>query len=46
MDDLVLDHFGIQRPEADMNDWRALENKVLNLKGKVTVGLVGKYVSL
>ena len=46
MHDLVLDHFGIQRPEADMNDWRALENKVLNLKGKVTVGLVGKYVSL
>ena len=46
MDDLVLDHFGIQRPEADMTDWRALENKVLNLKGKVTVGLAGKYVSL
>ena len=46
MDDLVLDHFGIQRPEADMTDWRALENKVLNLQGKVTVGLVGKYVSL
>ena len=46
MDDLVLDHFGIQRPEADRTDWRALENKVLNLKGKVTVGLVGKYVSL
>lgn len=46
MDDLVLDYFGIQRPEADMTDWRALENKVLNLKGKVTVGLVGKYVSL
>ena len=46
MDDLVLDQFGIQCPEADMTDWRALENKVLNLKGKVTVGLVGKYVSL
>ena len=46
MDDLVLDHFGIQRPEADMTEWRALENKVLNLKGKVRVGLVGKYVSL
>ncbi len=46
MDDLVLDHFGIQCPEADMADWRALENKVLNLKGKVRVGLVGKYVSL
>ena len=46
MDDLVLDHFGIQCPEADMTDWRALENKVLNLKGKVKVGLVGKYVSL
>ncbi len=31
MDDLVLDR-GIQRPEVDMTDWRALENKVLNLR--------------
>ena len=46
MAELGLDQLGLQCPEADMTDWRALENKVLNLKGKVTVGLVGKYVSL
>lgn len=46
MDDLVLEHFGYELPEADMTEWRDLEHRVLNLKRKVTIGLVGKYVSL
>lgn len=46
MDDLVLEHFGLDLPPADMSEWKALEQKVLNLSKKVTIGLVGKYVSL
>ncbi|WP_124057820.1 CTP synthase [Vaginisenegalia massiliensis] len=46
MDDLVLEHFGLDLPEADMTDWKELEKLVLNLKESVTIGLVGKYVSL
>ncbi|MHA8110650.1 CTP synthase [Lactobacillaceae bacterium Melli_B4] len=46
MDDQILDHFGIQAPEADMTSWRALEEKVLNLKNEINITLVGKYVSL
>lgn len=46
MDQIVLDHFGIKAPEADMTDWMALVDRVQNLSKKVRIGLVGKYVEL
>lgn len=45
-DDIVLDHFGIEAPEADMEEWRELVTKVKNLPNKRKVALVGKYVEL
>ncbi|MFJ7953988.1 CTP synthase [Lysinibacillus sp. NPDC096418] len=45
-DDIVLDHFGIEAPEADMEEWRDLVEKVKNLPNKRKVALVGKYVEL
>ncbi|WP_268913891.1 CTP synthase [Lentilactobacillus sp. SPB1-3] len=46
MDQQVLDHFGIQAPVADMEDWKQLEQHVQNLKRKIKIVLVGKYVGL
>ncbi|MGK7376502.1 CTP synthase [Planococcus sp. 1R117A] len=46
MDQIVLDHFGIEAPEADMTEWTALVEKVQSLSKKVRIGLVGKYVEL
>ncbi|MDX1806798.1 CTP synthase [Paenisporosarcina macmurdoensis] len=46
MDQIVLDHFGIKAPKADMTDWMALVDRVQNLSKKVRIGLVGKYVEL
>lgn len=46
MDDLVLEHFGLEAPEADMSEWDALVERVKNLKDKVTIAMVGKYVQL
>ncbi|MHA8137845.1 CTP synthase [Lactobacillaceae bacterium Scapto_B20] len=46
LDDQILDHFGIEAPEANMTEWRELEQKVLHLKNEINIGLVGKYVSL
>ena len=46
MDRIVCEHLKIDAPEADMTEWRALESKVLNLKKKVKIALVGKYVEL
>lgn len=45
-DDIVLDHFGIEAPEANMEEWRDLVEKVKNLPNKRRVALVGKYVEL
>ena len=46
MDQLVVDHFGLDVPVADMSAWRELEQTVLNLENKVKIALVGKYVEL
>ncbi|KGR80184.1 CTP synthase [Ureibacillus manganicus] len=45
-DDIVLEHFGIEAPEADMSDWKELVHKVKNLSNKTRIALVGKYVEL
>ncbi len=46
MDQIVCDHLKLTAPAADMTEWQALEEKVLNLKKKVRIALVGKYVEL
>lgn len=46
MDELVCKHLKLDVPEADMTEWKELEERVLNLSKKVTIGLVGKYVEL
>src|SRR5690606_17057103 len=45
-DDIVLEHFRIEAPEADMSDWKELVHKVKNLRNKTRIALVGKYVEL
>jgi CTP synthase len=46
LDDLVCKHFELETPEADLTEWRELVDRVKNLDKEVTIGLVGKYVSL
>lgn len=46
MDRIVCEHLKLETPEADMEEWKQLEEKVLNLKKKVRIALVGKYVEL
>ena len=46
IDDIVLKHFGLSAPEADMTEWLALVDRVDNLKENVKIVLVGKYVEL
>lgn len=47
LDDKVCEIFGLtDLPEADMRSWQDLEETVLNLKDKVKIALVGKYVAL
>ena len=46
IDDIVLKHFGLSAPEADMTEWLALVDRVDNLKENVKIALVDKYVEL
>lgn len=46
LDRLVCEHFNLPTVEADLNEWRALEQRVLHLQKKTRIALVGKYVSL
>lgn len=46
MDQLVCDHLKLETPAADMSEWQALEQRVLNLSRKTRIALVGKYVEL
>jgi len=46
LDDIILERFGIEAPEADLSDWDKVVDRLLNAEGKVTVAVVGKYVEL
>lgn len=46
LDQYVCDYLKLDCEQADMTEWEALVHKVKNLSNKVTIGLVGKYVSL
>lgn len=46
MDQIVCDHLKLTAPKADMTEWSAMVEHVMNLKKKVKIALVGKYVEL
>ncbi|GBG95907.1 CTP synthase [Lactococcus termiticola] len=46
MDQIVCDHLKLDAAPADMTDWSAMVDHVMNLKKKVKIALVGKYVEL
>jgi len=46
MDDLVLDHFGLEAPPAELFEWEELVRRADTCDGTVRIALVGKYVQL
>jgi len=46
LDDLVLDHFRMEAPVADMSSWNDLIHTVKNLDGEVKIGIIGDYAIL
>jgi CTP synthase len=46
MDDLVLDHFGIEAESPDLSDWEELVRRADAARRPVRIALVGKYVQL
>lgn len=46
MAEITVQRLGIQCGEQDLSDWKDMVRRMKNLAGSVTIGLVGKYVSL
>src|SRR5437773_2290062 len=46
MDDLVLDHFGIDAAPPDLGEWEELIRRADACQGTTRIALVGKYVRL
>jgi CTP synthase len=46
VDDLVLDHFGLEAPSPDLSDWEAMVRRSDAATGNVRIAIVGKYVQL
>ncbi|HEY8464552.1 MAG TPA: CTP synthase [Bacillota bacterium] len=46
LDEIVIERLHLKCKERDLAVWRAMVNKMKNLKTKVTIAIVGKYVSL
>jgi CTP synthase len=46
MDNLVVERFHLDCPEADLTEWEQVLYAESNPSGEVTIGMVGKYVQL
>src|SRR4029078_12118124 len=46
VDDLVLDHFGMEGPAPDLTEWEEMVRRPDGAEGRVRIALVGKYVGL
>jgi CTP synthase len=46
VDDLVLDHFGMEAPSPDLSDWETMVRRADAATGNVRIAIVGKYVQL
>ena len=46
LDSYICDSLGLDNPEPDLEDWRALVSRVASATSTVKIGLIGKYVSL
>lgn len=46
MDDVVLNHLGLQAAPADLTNWTEMIDKIKNLSNHIKITLVGKYADL
>ena len=46
LDQIALEKFGIEAPEADLSEWDAVIEKELNPTSEITIAMVGKYMEL
>ncbi|WP_111643061.1 CTP synthase [Marinimicrobium alkaliphilum] len=46
LDDIVIERFGLEAPEADLSEWDRVVDGKLHPEHQVTIAMVGKYMEL
>ncbi len=46
VDQVILDHFGLEAPAPNLDEWESLVNRIDGARDVVKIALVGKYVQL
>ena len=46
LDGIVCDILGLNTPQPDLGDWRAMVDRIVNPSHKVDIAVVGKYIDL
>jgi len=46
LDDIIVEHLGLEVPHADMSEWNQVVQNSQNPTGEICIAMVGKYVSL
>lgn len=46
LDEIVVKHFGLDVPAANLSQWERVVHAIRNPQGEVNIGMVGKYVEL
>ncbi len=46
LDQIVLERFGIDAPEADLHEWHTVVDNELGSDSEITIAMVGKYMEL
>ncbi|MDH3891163.1 MAG: CTP synthase [candidate division Zixibacteria bacterium] len=46
LDDIICDYFGWETREPELDDWKAIVDKIHHPRHRVKIGICGKYVNL
>jgi CTP synthase len=46
LDQIIVEKLGLEAKPLDMSEWQGMLNRVLNPRQEVSIGVVGKYISL
>ncbi|UCE23708.1 MAG: CTP synthase [Candidatus Zixiibacteriota bacterium] len=45
-DDIICEHFGLDAPAPDLDEWETMVEKITNPSRRIKIGICGKYVNL
>jgi CTP synthase len=46
LDNIIVEHFGLEAPEPDLAEWESVVEMIKNPRRRIRIGICGKYVNL